>query len=189
MSVTIFPTSPVQRLQNLPIPQANVADFSNPVVLKLIQVATFGWNPSCTPTRAGKKINSAFGHVSQVNLMEHVAHAKARNEEHAIQYIDGELPVWLRKPKYILDVARVIQKMEQIVATYNYYRALFEQEVALANAWAGECNALVGLAQATMTPAGLQTEAERVLVPVLNKAAQDIAQQIQESNTSKSCVI
>ncbi|HKV39583.1 MAG TPA: hypothetical protein VJX67_10245 [Blastocatellia bacterium] len=189
MTVKQFPTGPIQRLQNLPIPRADVADFSNPVVLKLIQVATFGWSPSCSPSRAGQKINTAFGHVSQPHLIEHVAHCKARVEEHIETYIDGELPVWLRKPKYVLDVARVIQKMIQIVATYNYYRSLLVQEVALANAWAGECDALVGLAQATMTPAGLRTASEQALVPVLNRATADISQQIQENGSSTSCLI
>lgn len=176
-------------MQDTVLPKLDVADFANPAVLRLIQIATFGWNGACTPQHAGKKKNSSYSHSSNPTLMEHVAHSKARIEEAIITYVDGELPVWLRKPKFIVDVANVIKKLEQIVGTFNYYKALLEQEVALANAWAGECQALVNFAASTVTPEGLRTAAEEVALPLLNHAIQDIGQQIQENIQSVGCLI
>lgn len=189
MPVQIYPQQPVSRLQDTVLPKLEVANFVNPTVLSLLQIATFGWNASCTPKQTGKKKNSTYAAISHPSLMEHVAHAKANADQYIINLVDGQLPVWLRKPKFFHDAAVVIQDMERIVGTFNYYKAILEKDVALANAWGSECQTLLDYAQASITPAGIRTAAEEVLIPILTSAASDVSKQIEENKQSVTCLI
>jgi hypothetical protein len=183
-----YPHNPVQRLLDTKIPNINVADLHNPVLAKVLQIPEFGWR-NCTPQMAGVKLRESFAHIPAPTLVQNVGHAKRWIHEKITTYIDGELIVYLRKPKYILDCIRVIQYAARIVATLRWLEALLAKEVALSNAWAAECHAIVDFAKATVTPAGLRNQAEQVLLPELDVAKAAITQQIGENSANIACLI
>jgi hypothetical protein len=169
------------------IPNINVADATNPVVQHLLNVPRFGFN--CTPQMAAIKLRSSFAHVPAPHLIQDVAHAKSWITEQLITYIDGQLPDWLRKPKFIYDHKRQIQYAARIVATARLLIAMLNQEVALANAWANECSALVGFAKTELTTGNLRTEAESLLANQLDVAQAAINQQIEENTQNLKCLL
>jgi hypothetical protein len=185
---TQFPKTPVQRLLDTQIPSLNVAQLHNPVLQKVLQIPEFGFQ-GCTPQMAGVKLRESFAHIPAPHLVQDVAHAKRWIREKITAYIDGELIVFLRKPKYVLDVIKVIQYAARIIATLRFIEALLNKEVALANAWAAECNALVDFAKATVTPAALRTESENILLGRLDVARAAIDQQIGENGRALACLI
>jgi hypothetical protein len=185
----IYPQNPVQRFIDTVVPKADIADLSNPILRKLTQLPGFGWHSQCTPQMAGVKLRESFGHISAPTLVQHVANAKRQADQAIIELVDGELPVWLRKPKYIYDVAKMIQLMEQIVATLNFLISVLRQEVALANAWANEGLLFVNYIQQSISPPALRVQAETELLAVLGVATSAITQQINENNASLACLI
>ncbi|HEX8184724.1 MAG TPA: hypothetical protein VF747_08225 [Blastocatellia bacterium] len=187
--VQIYPDNPVQRLVNTKIPSADVADLHNPILQRVLQLPEFGSGSGCTPQMAGVKLREAFAHIPAPHLAQDVAHAKRWIKEKITAYIDGELIVFLRKPKYVVDVIRIIQYAARLIATLNYIRSLLIKEVELANAWALECDALVSFAAATISPAGLRNQAEQVLIGELDVAAQAIGQQAEENSAHVACLI
>jgi hypothetical protein len=184
----IYPANPVIRLLDTVVPKANVADQTNPVVAKLAQLPGFGWH-TCTPQHAGQKLRSSLSHISVPTLVQHVANAKRQADQALIELIDGELPVWLRAPKYVYDVERMIQLMEQIVATFNFLAAILKQEIALANAFCAEGIAFANYIKSTLAPDSLRIQAERELSTAMDVAVTSINQQINENNASIACLI
>jgi hypothetical protein len=183
-----YPPHPVQRLLDTQIPSLNVADINNPVLQKMLQLPEFGYH-NCTPQMAGVKLRESFAHIPAPHLAQNVAHAKRWIREKITAYIDGELIVFLRKPKYILDVIKVIQYAARLVATLRFIEAILAKEVALANAWASECREIVDFAKATVSPAGLRNQAEQILVGRLDVAKGAITQQIGENIQALQCSI
>src|ERR1041384_65418 len=183
-----YPQNPVQRLLDVQIPDINVAQLHNPVLAKILQLPEFGFQ-GCTPQMAGVKLGESFAHIPAPHLVQDVAHAKRWIREKLTADIDGELIVFLRKPKYILEVIRIIQYATRLIATLRFIEALLKKEVALANAWGSECKALVSFAKATVTPAGLRTEAERIVIERLDVAHAAIDQQISENGSNIACLI
>jgi len=187
-NVTIYKNNPVQRLVDTVIPRGGVANLTNPVLRRLSQIPEFG-NSQCTPQMAGIKLRESFNSIPAPHLIEQVAHAKRWIKEHLISYIDGYLPTILRKVKYAHDVIKIIQYAARIVATLRFLESLLAQEVALANAWARECDLLVNFALQNLSPAGLRSQAEAETKEVLERARQDIAQQIEENLQHLECLI
>ena len=74
-----------------------------------------------------------------------------------------------------------MQTAEQIIAAQIYLASLYQQEVALANAWAQKASSIVAFAQSTLTPANLRTQAENELATALDGSLAQIAQQIAEN--------
>lgn len=184
----LFPTVPTKRLVDTILPHADVADIRNPVLRRLAQIPEFG-NGTCTPQMAGVKLRESFASVPAPHLVEQIAHAKRWIREKITGYVDGELIVYLRKPKYIMDVIKVIQYAQRTVATLRFLESLLQQEVAMANAWAREANHLVNFTRENLPAEGLRTAAEKELLDTLDVAAGAIEQQIAENGQALTCLI
>lgn len=185
---TIYPTDPVRRLLDTVIPRTSAAVMNNPVLQALPQLAEFGWR-GCTPQHRNLKMRQSFGHIGNMQLLEHIAHAKRFIKEHVQAYIDGKLPTLIRKFKYAANVLKMLRYIIRLVATLNYLQQLVAHEIALANAWANENLLHIDYALNQITPAGLRTAAETELVATLNRAKQKIVQQINENNATVACLI
>lgn len=183
-----YPVPARIRLQLIEKPLIDVAVAANKVLEKLPQVPELGWK-SCIPRDAGRRLKEHLNGIQKYAILEHIAHAKRRIEENIIQYIDGELPVWLRAPKYAYNALKKIQYALRIVATAFFLKSLLEEEVALANHYCEEGIALIEFAEATLTPAGLRTQAEQELAIVWIKARADLQSQIAQNGDSLSCLI
>lgn len=187
-AVKIFPQTAKQRLQDVQIPLADVERVLNQHLPQLPQVPEFGWG-GCRPTDAGRRLKSALDGQHKFNLLQNIAHAKRRIVENVRQYIDGELIVWIRKFKYALNVIKVLQYIQRLVATANFYRSLIRQEIEVANHYCREGIALIEFAESNLTPANLRTQAERELADVWTQIKADCNLQINENNASKECLI
>lgn len=184
----VLKENPVRRLQNNIVPDLSGAQITNPIVRRLMQIPGFG-NGTCTPQMAGIKLRESFASIPAPTMIQNIAHAKRWVHEHIITYVDGFLPTIIRKFKYLADLKKLIQLVARIVATLRFLQALVQREVALANAWARECVALIDFAERTLTPAGLQTEAESEMVTIFNRAKASINQQVSENNENVACLI
>jgi 2-polyprenyl-3-methyl-5-hydroxy-6-metoxy-1,4-benzoquinol methylase len=162
--------------------------MNNPVLRALPQIDQFGW-ANCTPQHRNLKMRQTFGHIGNMQLLEHIAHAKKFIKEHIQAYIDGKLPTVIRKVKYAADVLKLLKYLIRLVATLNYLANLIAHEVALANQWAQENLLHIDFALSQITPAGLRTAAEAELVTTLNRAKQKIQQQINENGATLECLI
>jgi hypothetical protein len=134
-------------------------------------------------------MRETFGYIGNMQLLEHIAHAKRFIKEHVQAYIDGKLPTVIRKFKYAADVLRIVRYMVRLVATLNFLEQLVAHEIALANQWANENLLHIDYAINQLTPAGLRTAAEQELAATLERAKQKIQQQINENNATLACLI
>lgn len=176
------------RLQLNEVPLIDVAEAANKVLAQLPQVPEFGWH-NCAPRDAGRRLKEHLNGVPKYTLLQNIAHAKRRIHENIIQYIDGKLPVWIRKFKYAADVLKVIRYAARIVGTARFLQSLLVLEVELANHYCNEGIALIDFADANLTPSGLRTQAEQELAEVWLRIRLDLQSQIQQNNSSLECLI
>jgi hypothetical protein len=154
----------------------------------LPQIPEFGWH-NCIPKDAGRRLKEHADGTNKYHLLECVAQAKRWIHEHIITYIDGKLPVFIRKFKFAYDVIKVMQYAARIVATAAFLQSLIRKEVALANAYLTDAQALLDFAEATLSPAGLRTQAELEMIRIWNIARNDIQMQINQNNESIQCLL
>lgn len=184
----IYPTAPVRRLLDTVVPRTSSAVMNNPLVTVLRQLDEFGWR-NCTPQHRNLKMRQSFGHIGNMQLLEHIAHAKRFIKEHVQAYVDGFLPTFIRKVKYALDKLKIVKYMVRLVATLNHLAKLIANEIALANLWAQENLLHIEYGINQVTPEGLRTAAEQELVGTLIRAQQKIIQQINENNATLACLV
>lgn len=183
-----FPIPAKQRLQDTRIPSIDVSDPLHPALQKVPQIPGFGY-ANCTPQDMGRKLQQSMDGVNKHSLMQNVAHAKRWVREKVTAYVDGYLPTWLRRPKYVADVARLIQYFRGAVATARFLESLRAQEIAGANHYIDEANAMITLAESTLTPEGQMTAAERELATVLRQAKTDLGKQGAENQSELRCYL
>lgn len=188
MNVKVYPPTAKQRLMDTVVPLANVERATNKVLAAIPQVPGIGWG-NCVPKDAGRRLKEHLDGQSKYSLMEHIGHAKRRCIENVTQYIDGKLPVWIRRVKYELDRIKVLQYAAQLVGTAKFLRSLLQKEVELANHYCNEGIAIVNFAESNLTPAGLRTQAEHEVAAVLQQARADLESQIEQNNASLECLI
>jgi hypothetical protein len=184
----LFPASPVRRLGDLGLPSGVNIDCLNRSFIPLPQIPGFGW-AGCTPRHSGRKLQEAINGQTKWDLMQQIAHVKRWVIEHVTSYIDGELPYWPRAAKYAMDVIKVLVYIEQVVATANFLLSLIAQEYAFMARNIAEANALISYTQALLTPANLQTAAERELASVLASALNDLAKQASQNAADRACLL
>src|SRR5260370_21436072 len=112
MTTVLYPPAPVRRLGDLELPPGFSVDVLNQGFIPLPQIPGFGWH-SCVPRHSGRKLQEAVDGVPKWHLLQHVAHAKRWVIEHIVTYLDGKLPVFLRKPKFVYDEIKIVQYVEQ----------------------------------------------------------------------------
>lgn len=185
----VYKQPPVHRLVDHKVPSINISNSLNPTLPFLRQLPELGWHNPCTPTRAGRKLNEFVDGQGKFNLLQDAAHLKRWVIEHVKTYIEGKLPVWIRAPKFALDVIKLIRYIQRIVATVLFYKSILNKETELANHYIGESIALIDFAESTLSPPSLRTEAEREVLLIWNQARQELGRQVNENNQARSCVI
>lgn len=186
--VTMFPEKARLRLLHTYKPLLDVSHAANKVLSPLPQVPEFGWH-NCIPKDAGRRLKEHLNGTPKYPLLEHIAHAKRRIIENIIQYVDGELPDWLRAPKYASNALKKIKYALRIVATAFFLKSLLTEEVALANYYCNEGLLLIDFAEANFTASGLRTQAEQELYNVWERAKADLSSQIAQNTDSLTCLI
>jgi hypothetical protein len=188
MTVQIFPPSARQRLQDTIIPLAHVEQAINKTLASWPQVPELGWR-NCVPKDAGRRLKEHVDGQTCYDLLEHIAHAKRRVKENLTQYLDGKLPIQIRRVKYELDKVKVLQYARRFAATAVLLKSILEKEVELANAYLNQGEAIVSWAESNLTPAGLRTQAEQTVAEVWERVKQDLAMQKDQNSQSLQCLI
>ncbi|MGH9821735.1 MAG: hypothetical protein ACREDR_00530 [Blastocatellia bacterium] len=185
----IFHDGQVTRFMDAVFPSSIIAQHTNPILSKLPQFVEFGSGNGCTPQHFGMALRNSLADTNAPDLLEHAAHAKKWLDDALIQYIDGELPVWLRAPKFAVDAVKALQWAARVIATVKFLIQLLQQEIEEANHFINRSMALVQFAQSTISPEGLRTAAERDLVTIFAQAVTDLQQQQQQNQQTLQCLI
>lgn len=184
----IYYDEQVRRLMDVIRPDKILGQHRNPVLDKIPQIATWGWG-GCTPQHKGIALRESLAHINAPDLLQHAAQAKRWIQEKIIAYVDGKLPYWLRAPKYILDVIKVIQHAAQVVATVKFLISIIEKEIALADSFIDLGEALLNYAINTRPSGELETLADREVKQVFGRIMQDIQQQRGMNSSTLTCLI
>jgi hypothetical protein len=184
----IYKQNPKHRLIDHQLPQLGVLDSKNPVVPFMRQNPEFGWNNPCVPSRAGRKVNEWIDGQGKFNLLQDLAHAKRWIIEQIGDKITCYLPTWARKPKLAVEVIKLARYIRRLVMTYTFWRRVVDLEIAMANHYINQANAVIDYAENTLSPAGLRAEWENEVLEVWNQARSDNLRQITENEQSK-CLI
>jgi hypothetical protein len=188
MPVQIFPPAARQRLQDTVVPLAHVEQAINKTLASWPQVPELGWR-NCVPKDAGRRLKDHVDGQTVYDLLEHIAHAKRRVQENLTQYLDGKLPIHIRRVKYELDKVKVLQYARRFAATAVLLKSIVEKEVELANGWLNQGEAIVNFAQSNLTPAGLRTQAEETVALVWQQVQADLTMQKSQNAQSLQCLI
>ena len=189
MSRKVFKPTPKHRLiDHNPLPDLATLDSLNPQLPFLKQNPNFGWNAACTPTRAGRKVNDFVDGQRKLSLVQHIAHARMWVQQQISDMITCYLPTFIRKIKLSVKVIQLGRKLRQLVATYNFWRTVIEKEIAFANHYINQSNAVIGYAKSNLSPAALRAEWENEVAEILDQAIADNLRQITENDQSK-CLI
>jgi hypothetical protein len=98
------------------------------------------------------------------------------------------LPTFIRRLRLAVRVKKLYQYTTQLIATYAFWRAVVDKEIALANHYVLECNRTLSFCKNNLSPTSLRAEWENELEVILDQAIADNIRQIQENNQSK-CLI
>lgn len=188
MTVKVFPQQARQRLQDTTIPFAHVERAINKVLPSWPQVPELGWR-NCVPKDAGRRLKEHADGQTAYDLLEHIAHAKRRVKENLTQYLDGKLPIWIRRAKYELDKVKALQYARRFAATAVLLRSILEKEVELANAYLHEGELMIDFGRKNLTPAGLRTQAEEEVSAIWDQVLLDLASQKDQNAASLTCLI
>jgi hypothetical protein len=184
----LFKKNPKHRLIDHPLPDLAVLDSKNPLVPFMRQNPEMGWDHQCVPTRAGRKVNEFIDGQGKFNLVQDIAHAKRWIEEQVRDKITCYLPTWLRKPKLAVEVIKILRYIRRLVATYRFWKAVVDKEVAQANHHIEQCNMIIDHAESTLSAAADRAEWENDVKQIWIRARQDNLRQIEENDVSK-CLI
>jgi hypothetical protein len=188
MGKKVFKSAPKHHLVDNPLPNLSILDAKMPHLPWMLQNPEMGWNASCVPTRAGRKVNEFVDGQGKFHLVQNIAHAKRWITEKVRGYIDGYLPTWLRRPKYALDVIKLLRYIRRLVATYNFWQAVVNKEIDLANNYIAQCQAVINYGKTTLSPASLRSEFENEIAEIWDNAINDLNKQVEENNRSR-CLI